>query len=144
MKRTLVEVKIRRFVYDGDERFEVAFAYGDAAEGEVKLPENLDEEIARNACYLARKSYGVDKSIIYYDYRKRDFHSTLNRIDEMNRMFYRAYCNGKDALWNVLGCVKSGQENLDLLGKIVIRWAGDLEYIPDEYKNSGDRISLYA
>ena len=145
MKRTMVEVKIRRFVYDGDEMFEVVFAYGDAAEGEVKLPENLDEEVASNACYFARKACGGGMNgMIYYDYRKKCFHSSLERRSEMNRMFYRAYCKDESALWNVLCYVKSGQENLDLQGKIVIRWAGDLKYVPEELKKSGDRISIYA
>lgn len=138
----LVEVRVHRIICEEHDRFEVVFAYGDATEGEVKMPDRLDNQLAFMAGYFARKCGDSKSDMIYYDYKKNVYYTDLKRLESTSRMFYRAYCEDEEALKGVLRDIHFGRLNDDLTGKIVIMWAGELSVISDKCTLPGDRIAL--
>ena len=143
MRQLLVEVRIHRIHSESGDRFEVAFAYGDATTGEVKLPMELAWDTAADASYFPRKSvYSGMHNALYYDHGSKQICDDISIRKDMQKMFYRVDCCGEDELHSIINAVHMGRSNLDLKGKVTVRWAGETTLVPAEYQQSGDKISL--
>lgn len=140
----LVEVRVHCIHSEGGgKRFEVAFAYGNGTSGEAKLPMELGWDTAADACYFTRKTvHSSTPDAVFYDHRTKQLCDHMSIRTDMSRMFYRVDCYSEDDLHEILHDVHLGRNNLDLKGKVTVRWAGETTLIPAEYQQSGDRVSL--
>lgn len=143
MRQLLVEVRIHRIHSESGDRFEVAFAYGDAISGEVRLPMELDWDTAADACYFTRKAVSSQTpGAVFYDRESKQLYDDMSIFDDMNRMFYRVDCADESKLHAILLDVHVGRKNLDLQGKVTVHWAGEAALVPLEWQQKGDKISL--